>query len=364
MQRRRSALPVLLALSLLAAGCGGNAAPPKASAPAAPAAQPSSAAQPSPAASTAKAPLKVTLRLPYLFSGYDIPFVVARAKGYYRAAGFDVTIGEGKGSATTVETVANGSDAFGVADAGTAALLASKGAPVKMLAVYLQTNPASFFYVPSRLKLTSPAVLRGKTILTFAGDANYQLLPAVLAKYGLKLSDVHVDFVSPAAEGTTFARHPGDVLLGLSTFYPNFARAVPGIAFAPYARFGVNTYSIGLLTDLARIRDHPGQVRRFVAASERGWAYAVAHPGEAVDLALRAFPKQDRALLSGSFAQAVKLLHTPNTQGRPLGWMSSRDWTETLDILQRFGGLRQPKAPSDYYTNAFLPGGKPPAGKP
>lgn len=346
---------------LLMAGCGAAAAPSGPSPAAAPASgqagkASTAPAQPATSSSGASRPLiHVTLRQTYLVQGYSAPFLLAQEKGFYKAAGFDVSIPQGKGSASTIETVGNGSDQFGFADAGTAVQLISKGEPVKMLSVYLQENPAAFFYQPSKTQLGSLQDLKGKTIITFPQDADYLALPAVLAQAGMTLSDVHPQFVSPADVGAAFARHQQDVLLGFDTFDPIFAKLVPTIRYVPYTKFGFNAYSVGLLTSLNLIRQHPGEVRRFVAATQEGWAYTVQHPAAAVAATLKAYPQQSAAVIAKSLAISLGLLHTPNTQGQPIGWMSPKDWQDTVNVMHRYGGVKDVKPLSDYYTDAFVP---------
>jgi NitT/TauT family transport system substrate-binding protein len=42
--------------------------------------------------------------------GFHTPFLLGVQRGYYRQQGIDLTIGEGKGSASTVQVVASGGD--------------------------------------------------------------------------------------------------------------------------------------------------------------------------------------------------------------------------------------------------------------
>src|SRR5262245_56652713 len=57
-----------------------------------------------------------TLRLDWLASGYHVPFFLALERGYYREHGIDLQIADGKGSTTTIQVVASGSDTFGAAN--------------------------------------------------------------------------------------------------------------------------------------------------------------------------------------------------------------------------------------------------------
>jgi len=45
---------------------------------------------------------------------------------------------------------------------------------------------------------------------------------------------------------------------------------------------------------------------------------------------------------------------TPNTRGKPLGWASDVDWSETVKVLEQYGGVTNPLAASELYTNEFV----------
>ena len=48
--------------------------------------------------------------------GAHAPFFLGKERGFYRDAGIDLTINEGRGSANTAQVVAAGTDTFGLAD--------------------------------------------------------------------------------------------------------------------------------------------------------------------------------------------------------------------------------------------------------
>src|SRR5215467_7593822 len=61
----------------------------------------------------------VTLRLDWIPTWYHSVFYTALNRGYYSDVGLNVTIGQGKGSATTAQVVGSGSETFGLMDMST-----------------------------------------------------------------------------------------------------------------------------------------------------------------------------------------------------------------------------------------------------
>src|SRR6516165_9112714 len=122
--------------------------------------------------SAALAQSKVVVRTDYRFNGYVAPLALAIDKGFYKAAGFDVSIEQGQGSSTTIQTVASGVDNFGLADAGTAVIgISAQNIPVKIVAVYSQTDTMGLIYHPDQNFNGDLASLKGKVVISSAGSA-------------------------------------------------------------------------------------------------------------------------------------------------------------------------------------------------
>jgi NitT/TauT family transport system substrate-binding protein len=48
---------------------------------------------------------------------------------------------------------------------------------------------------------------------------------------------------------------------------------------------------------------------------------------------------------------------SPNTAGKPFGWMAEKDWQETVAVLKQYGGVTTPLEAQQLYTNEFVPTG-------
>lgn len=348
-KRSTRQVAVLLAAAAWLVGCGA-AAPAK---PAPKAAAPAIA--PVATGSTAAPLVHVSLQLPWLIAGYDGAFVAAQANGDYRREGLDVSISQSTGSLATAEDIANGSYTFGFSDDSSVAGLISKGAPEKVLATFVQETPVDFIYNPG-ISLPDAAALKGMTVISDVGGASQQLLPAVLKQGGLTMSDIHFVATAASALAASLNAHPKAVLAGFSnSLYPLVLKVDPRAKSTLISKFGVNTLSLGLFTTLKEIDAHPALVRRFVAASVLGWEFAQAHPRQTVRLTLKAFPKSNAFILQKSLQYTLPLLHTPASQGKPLGWTATSDWTTTLQLLHQYAGLTVVKPVGDYFTNAYLP---------
>lgn len=129
---------------------------------------------------------------------------------------------------------------------------------------------------------------------------------------------------------------------------------MPGAQYIPYAKYGIIAYGTGLIVSTKTLAASPDMVKKFVAASEQGWAAAAKNPEAAIDASLKLYPDLNKDfLLTGLKVSLDDELHTPNTAGHPIGWTSEQDWKKMLAMFQKYAGIT-PKAPSAYYTNEFI----------
>lgn len=299
---------------------------------------------------------KVVLRTDYRFNGYVAPFALALERGFYKEAGIDVSIEQGQGSGTTVQTVGSGADTFGLADSATMVLGATaQNIPVKLLAVYTQTATMGLIYHANGDFKGDIADIKDKVVISSAGAADLRMLNPALASAGLSQADVQIQLVETNARVPLFLQTPNALLTGFATGDLLRVRAMePDAKYVPYADFGVIAYGTGLIASETTISSKPELVKGFVAASQRGWEEAVKDPEAAVAASLKLYPDLDAKLLRDGLQVAIdSQLHTPATKDHPIGWTDEGDWEKMLKILADYADL-SPREPSSYYTNEFI----------
>jgi NitT/TauT family transport system substrate-binding protein len=94
-----------------------------------------------------------------------------------------------------------------------------------------------------------------------------------------------------------------------------------------------------------------------VAASLKGFLYGRQHPDEAAEIIKKYLPTSDLAISRREMELSWATWVTPNTAGKPLGWMSDKDWDATVGVLKQYGGVTVPLEASQLYTNEFVPTG-------
>ena len=113
--------------------------------------------------------------------------------------------------------------------------------------------------------------------------------------------------------------------------------------------------SNGIIVHGDLIKDDPELIHSFVAASLKGFLYGRAHIDE-IAAVVKKFSEATVPAISRREAElSFDTWVTPNTAGKPLGWMSDKDWNETVAVLKQYGGVTTPLEAAQLYTNEFVP---------
>lgn len=352
----RGRFVLAFAACLVLAACA--AAP---AAPAPPAATPArsvAAATAAPTATPAPVPDKVSLRLDFRPTGSQAPFFYALEKGFYKEARLEVTIGDGQTSASTTQVIGTKGDTFGWADASVVAPNVSKGVPVIMVANVLQQTP-TLVVSRSDAPVAAPKDLEGKTVgLVFGGSAE-QLFSALLAVNKIDATKVKTQNMDAASQAAAYFSKRVDALVtSAGTFISLKARAAQeGVSTREmwFADHGANVLAHGIIVNTDTLRAQPDLVRRFVAASIRGWTEAGKDPQGAAQALVKNRPEADLAVIRSQMDKFLTQTRTEKTKTQPIGFQAADDWEAMLAFLAKYGGMGERKPLAAYFTNDYLP---------
>src|SRR5258707_15556785 len=138
----------------------------------------------------------ISFQSDWIYGGANAGFIIAKEKGYFADAGFDVTINQGKGSGNTAQIVASKAAQFGFADGFVVGNSVSKGMKLKMVGGIYRRNPCAAM-VLEESDIKTPRDLEGKTVGIATGSAQFQQWPAFMKGAGLDASKVRVINVDP-----------------------------------------------------------------------------------------------------------------------------------------------------------------------
>ena len=236
----------------------------------------------------AQATTPIKFQLDWRFEGPAALFLHPAAKGYFKAAGLDVTIDAGNGSGGTVTRVASGAYDMGFADL--AALMEfhannpdSPNKPVAVMMVYNNT-PASVMTL-KKSGITKPADLTGKKLGAPVFDAGRRAFP-IFAKAN-NIGTVIWTAMDPTLRETMLMRGDIDAITGF-TFTSLLNLEARGaktadVVILPYPDYGVKLYGNVIIASPKLIKENPEAVKKFLSAFAKGAKEVIANPAQGIE---------------------------------------------------------------------------------
>jgi NitT/TauT family transport system substrate-binding protein len=303
---------------------------------------------------------EILVAMDWIILGQHIPYFVALDKGFYADQNLAVTISRGYGSGDTVKRIAAKQATFGFADSGTlVAAIANDRVPVKMVAaIYGKAAPAIIYN--AKHGISTPRDLEGKSIAASAGSATPKLFPAFAKANGIDPSKVKWVYVEPSAVNSLFAAGKVDAVALFVLEVPllmNLTKDSPDVqvAYMSYADHGLNFYGNALIANDDTIKSNPDLVRRFVAATIKGYDYAINHLDEAVAI-FGKYQREPAAAQAKEELELVKdLVLSPEAKARGIGAVDPKKAQTTIDLVTSGLELKRKISPQELYTAQFLP---------
>ncbi|GAA4430026.1 ABC transporter substrate-binding protein [Acidovorax lacteus] len=236
----------------------------------------------------AQSPTPIKFQLDWRFEGPSALFLQPVAKGYFKAAGLDVTVDAGNGSGGAVQRVASGTYDMGFADI--AALMEfhannpdAQNKPVAVMMVYNNT-PASVMAL-KKSGITKPSDLTGKKLGAPVFDAGRRAFP-IFAKAN-NVGNVTWTAMDPPLRETMLVRGDVDAITGftftsLLNLEARGAKAAD-VVVLPYAEHGVKLYGNAIIASPKLVKENPAAVKAFLQAFAKGAKEVIANPAAAIE---------------------------------------------------------------------------------
>ncbi len=303
--------------------------------------------------SAAFAQTPVTFQLNWTAGGPNAGFAAAVGEGYYKAAGLDVTVVQGNGSGNTAQLVASGRVDLAYADAVAVSQLIAKGAPMRIVATVYQSNPNSVLAL-KKTGVKSVADLKGKKVGVPSGSSQGPMLPLLLKANGLKEADMTLMNMPVSAMVPSLLQGQVDAILGSTDAYQiQLEMQGAEVDSFPFADHGVPTVATSIFASNKYIKDNPEILKKFIAASLKGWSFALDNPEKTIKHVKTLFPDVNERLATAELAAITPLFCSGGA--KYIGKAEDEHWTRTQALLSEVKLLPEGQDPKSYYTNEFLP---------
>jgi NitT/TauT family transport system substrate-binding protein len=304
-------------------------------------------------AAAAAADTPVTFQLNWMAGGPNAGFAAAVAEGYYKDAGLDVTVVQGNGSGNTAQLVANGRAQLAYADAVAVMQLIAKGAPMKVVSTIYQSNPNAVMAL-KKTGIKSVKDLAGKKVGVPSASSQTTMLPLLLKANNLKESEVNMIDMPVASMVPALLQGQVDAVLGSIDAYQIQAESQGAqLDVYRFADYGVPTVSTSIFASNDYLKNNPDVVKKFIAASLKGWSFALDHPDQAVKDLKKVFPEVNEKLATAELAAITPLFCSGGA--KYIGKAEDALWTKSQELLSEVKLLPAGQDPKSYYSSDYLP---------
>ncbi len=270
---------------------------------------------------------------------------VAKAKGWFSEAGFDVEILQGNGAANAAQLIGTSSGPIiGTSSASETVLARAKGIPIRSLAVLMPNTPYVLVSLP-RAPIAKPSDLIGRKIGVIPGTLTPDEFHALISANGIKrdqVQEIAVDFTATAllsgqVDALIFSEDNVPLQLKLQGYNPTILR---------FRDFGVDVYSLNLIANDQAVERRPDVLAKLVAVISRGYEFVRSDPAESAQIFSKIFPERDQLYVR----ESTKVVGSLVGAGK-VGEQTTQGWSHTISTLVQLGILKVDIDPGQVFVN-------------
>lgn len=358
MKRRKTAMMMaaVMTVSAAALGCAGRKAQeeavrPKVQTEAGEVENPESKEKSQTAAETQ--PEEVTVILDYVANTNHTGMYVALDQGYYAQVGLDVEIIEPtEGATATLIAVGKGDFGISYQEDVTVALTSDDPLPIKAIAAIIQHNTSGFATYADK-NIESPKDFEGKTYAGWGGPGEEAVLKAVMTQAGSDFSKLNM--VISDGSGFEALRDKADVMWFFEA-WDNVKCQLSDfpIEYTPVRDLDerLDYYTPVMIANDKTLEERPELVRKFLAATEKGYRYAMDCPVESAEILHKYAPDYSLEMLTMSQEYLAGKYQEDSDRW---GVMKDEVWNNYTGFMVEYGVIDEAIGADECYTNEFLP---------
>src|SRR3984893_14880559 len=280
------------------------------------------------------------------------PIQLAKGKGYFTAAGLDVTFAVGRGGVDVAKQVGAGNAPLGGIVADSPIVVRQNGVPIKMVAVF---GGKGFMQLVVREDsgIAKPVDLKGKTITVMSyQDTTFYALLGLLASAGLTQNDVDIQSAGPTGVWEFVATGKSVGMAGVPDWIPPVQAAGVKVKVISTDEYFPHMAQ-GIAASDQIIKDKPEMVRKFVHAALRGMKDIMDDPDKATDDFVRFVPewKGKEGAVRFALNMYAKLVYPGQKQ---LGEVNADRLAKLQEFYLAKGFIQKATPVDELYSNAFV----------
>jgi NitT/TauT family transport system substrate-binding protein len=303
---------------------------------------------------------KVTLQLKWVTQAQFAGYYAAKAKGYYTAAGLDVTIKPGGPNIIPEQVVAGGQAQFGIDWLSSLMLSRAKG--VGLVSISQVFNKSGLTLLTWKdTGLNTVAKMKNKKVANWLGGNEFEVF-AALAKYGM--DPAHNKGVTIVQEPFTmdfFLKRQADAASAMT--YNELAQVLEkknpktgklytmsDLNVIKMQAVGTSMLEDNIFTTSNYLKSAANRdtAKKFIAASLKGWIYCRDHAKDCVNTVLANGPALPRGHQTWQMNE-INALIWPSPKG--IGLMDPASFARSAKIVATYGKLKKVPGHEAYRTD-------------
>lgn len=305
-----------------------------------------------------KASAEVQILMDWIYSGKHAPYFVARDKGFWKKAGVDVKILQGRGSGKSAAWVDTKKVEYSYGDFGTMLKGVSKGMK-NMVVGAVHVFQTGCFISMSDYGIRKPKDLEGKIFGGSATDFGRVLMPAMAAASGFDMNKITLKSMKPAVrtpalfEGKIhfFSGTRGSSCPRMTILAKRNGRKASHLYFKD---MGLESYGHMLQVHRDRIKSHPKEVQSVVSGTFDAFAWSIKNTDGAFDVYIKANPNKDKEITRVQLQEMIVDVQDPEVISKGLGYMKESMVRKSVATANKYFKLSPQVDYKKVYTNKFI----------
>jgi NitT/TauT family transport system substrate-binding protein len=303
---------------------------------------------------------KITLQLKWVTQAQFAGYYAAKAKGYYKAQGLDVTIKPGGPSIIPEQVVAGGQAQFGID--WLSSLMTSRDQGVNIVNIAQVFNKSGLTLISWKdTGITSVAKMKNKKVANWLGGNEFEVF-AALAKFGMDpLHNKGVKIVAEPFSMDFFIKRQVDAASAMT--YNELAQVLEAknaktgklytlkdLNVIPMQKVGTSMLEDGIFVrgDWIKSKSNQALSKKFVAASLKGWIWCRDHLRDCVKIVLANGPALPKGHQTWQMNE-INALAWPSRLG--IGLMDPTSYARSAKIVKTYGKLKKLPGHEAYRTD-------------
>ena len=314
-------------------------------------------------ASPAAAQTNVKFSLDGRLDGPAGLFLFPHDRGYYRAAGLEVTVDEAtSGTATeSIARVASGAYEMGFADINALIKYRDQHPSAPLKAVFVVYNKPPYAVLARRSRgVTEPKNLEGKKLGAPTTSSTFGQWPLFAKLNGVEVSKVTIENIATPVRAPMLAAGQLDAVLGFSfrVYVDLKDRGVPvdDIVLLPMANYGLKLYGNAIIVNSKFAAEKPEAVKAFLHAFLKGMKETIRRPADAVESIVKRDDAAKREVELERLRMAIRdNILTPEVRADGFGAVAATRMEEAIEQIALTYTFKAKPKPEDIFDASFLP---------